>query len=255
MSVRDASEALASLEGGASILDVKEPREGPLGDAGEDARCAVVAAATAWREPSVLVTAALGELRDRRDAGSSGGIGSFGSIGSIGSFAPTPGVALYKLGLSGLAGPGWEALLDRWSERLAAGGAGLVAAAYADARRAGSPDPRDVLEHAARRGLPYLLLDTFAKGEGRLLDWLGPDDLRALIAAAREARVGVALAGSLEAEDLDVLLPLGPDVIAVRGAACRGGRRDAPVERERVARLAAQVTARVTAQVTAQVAA
>jgi uncharacterized protein (UPF0264 family) len=36
--------------------------------------------------------------------------------------------------------------------------------------------------------------------------------------------VRVALAGSLRPEDFAPLLELGPDILAVRGAACRGGR-------------------------------
>jgi uncharacterized protein (UPF0264 family) len=48
----------------------------------------------------------------------------------------------------------------------------------------------------------------------------------------------VALAGSLHREQILELIPIGPEVIAVRGAACVGGR-NGTVSRERVAELVA----------------
>jgi uncharacterized protein (UPF0264 family) len=47
----------------------------------------------------------------------------------------------------------------------------------------------------------------------------------------------VALAGSLDVAGIRRLRPLDPDIFAVRGAACRGGDRNGPVDPERVARL------------------
>ena len=58
VSVRDASEALAALAGGADIIDVKEPTRGSLGMADGDAVAGVVEAVG----ERVPVSAALGEL-------------------------------------------------------------------------------------------------------------------------------------------------------------------------------------------------
>ena len=63
VSVRDASEALAALRGGAALIDVKEPRLGSLGAATPEV----------WREVRRVVptevpcSAALGELKDVTD--------------------------------------------------------------------------------------------------------------------------------------------------------------------------------------------
>ncbi|MFM9024862.1 MAG: (5-formylfuran-3-yl)methyl phosphate synthase, partial [Planctomycetaceae bacterium] len=58
VSVRDAAEAEEALAGGASIVDVKEPRRGPLG-AASAATAAAVAGAVAGHAPWTL---ACGEL-------------------------------------------------------------------------------------------------------------------------------------------------------------------------------------------------
>ncbi|HVR75810.1 MAG TPA: (5-formylfuran-3-yl)methyl phosphate synthase, partial [Planctomycetota bacterium] len=72
---------------------------------------------------------------------------------------------------------------------------------------------------------------------------LGDDALCALIKEAHEAGVRIALAGSLGAADIESLTPLGPDVLAVRGAACLRGKRDLEVDARRVAALVARIEA------------
>jgi uncharacterized protein (UPF0264 family) len=51
----------------------------------------------------------------------------------------------------------------------------------------------------------------------------------------------LALAGGLVLESIPSVLALAPDIVAVRGAACRGGRRDAEIDPERVRQLARAV--------------
>ena len=51
----------------------------------------------------------------------------------------------------------------------------------------------------------------------------------------------IALAGSLDVASVHRLAALKPDIIAVRGAACRGGDRLAAIDPTRVARLAEAV--------------
>jgi uncharacterized protein (UPF0264 family) len=223
VSVRSAAEAESALQGGADFIDVKEPARGPLGKA-PPAAVREVVAAVAGRAP---VTAALGELREWQGAE---------------DFEGVAGVSLYKLGLSGQRGKDWRAALECWREVLARrSGAGLVAAAYADWRRAEAPDPEEVLEHAALSRLPYILLDTFEKQGATLLDALPAPELGLWVRRAREAGLQVALAGSLRAERIEELLALEPDLIAVRGAATACGRRTGTVERAAVERLARAV--------------
>ncbi len=114
-----------------------------------------------------------------------------------------------------------------------------MAVAYADWQRADAPPAEAVAAFAGRRPGGVLLLDTWEKGTGRtLLDWLGVPDLARLCGRYRAAGVRVALAGSLGPAQVRQLLPLLPDWIAVRGAACAGDDRGRAVCADRVRALA-----------------
>lgn len=221
VSVRSADEAQAALAGGASIIDVKEPAHGSLGAAHPGI----------WREVATAVagktqlSAALGELtdEDRPDPELLG-----------------PQYQFAKLGLAGCA-----KLVD-WPARWAAALALLppqtvgVAVVYADWCLAQSPEPAIVLEYAQAVGCRVLLVDTFDKSGGDLFSHLSCAELRQLVDCARAAGMRVVLAGSLTAESLPQALQLSPDLVAVRGAVCRGtrvGTVDANLVRNCVARM------------------
>ena len=61
VSVRDAAEAAEALDGGAAIIDVKEPRHGPLG-AAEPEAIAAVARMVGTRRPWTMACGELGEV-------------------------------------------------------------------------------------------------------------------------------------------------------------------------------------------------
>jgi uncharacterized protein (UPF0264 family) len=82
-----------------------------------------------------------------------------------------------------------------------------------------------------------LLIDTFDKSQGGLLKHLSAESLFHLAATCRAQRLLLAIAGSLAAAHLPLVLPCRPDWIAVRGAACTGGRLGR-VDRRLVATLA-----------------
>jgi uncharacterized protein (UPF0264 family) len=221
VSVRSAAEALAALEGGASLIDVKEPDRGSLGRASPDVIAGVVAAV----DGRCPVSAALGELIDGNDD-------------------PLPaGLAFAKWGLAGYGtDPAWRARLRGGPHHPA-----VVAVAYADWQCARAPAVDDVFAHVAQRRGRVLLLDTHCKDAARrgqirptLLDWLPLHDIAALCAACRSAGVRIALAGSLGADEIRKVVPLAPDWIAVRGAACDGGR-EGTVSTVRVRELAALI--------------
>jgi uncharacterized protein (UPF0264 family) len=208
VSVRNATEAEAALRGGAQLIDVKEPVNGPLGKASDAAIENVVRAVNG----RVCVSAALGEI-------------------SVGDELPLvraiAGLAYVKVGLAGLGAGLWQervtSLLPGIARRYP--GAVAVAAAYADWRLAGAPSVNDVCDFVAEQGKGVFLIDTFAKAAGQsLLDWLSAPEIGRLSDRCRSAGVKVALAGSLSPEQIGKLLPQRPDWIAVRGAACDGGR-------------------------------
>ncbi len=224
VSVRNASEALAALEGGADWIDVKEPSRGALGCADMDA-IATVIEAVAGRRP---VSAALGEL----DSGTTLLAGQL-----------PRGVELVKVGLAGCEKHNdWRAA---WADVAAAlpTGIGLAAVAYADWRGAAAPSPPSVLQVAIAIGCRALLIDTFDKRGPNSIDGWPHDKMSEFAAAVRAAGLRLVLAGSLTVDSIDRALVLAPDLIAVRGAACRGGREgevDATRVRELVTALAAR---------------
>lgn len=224
VSVRSAAEAEAALEGGADLIDVKEPARGPMGAASPEVIEAVVRV-VAGRRP---VSAALGELLEER---------------------PLPeGVSLdyVKWGLAGCAScpdwpSKWRAAVRRLQQTVP--GCKPVAVAYADWQRAGSILPEVVATFAWLGQCGAFLLDTWQKDGSTLLDWLSPDAVARLCRDCRQAGVPVAVAGSLKAEQMLALKGVGPDWFAVRGAACRDGRRDAVIDADAVRRLADVVAA------------
>jgi uncharacterized protein (UPF0264 family) len=216
VSVRSAVEAEAALEGGAALIDVKEPANGPLGRAEDDVIAAVVRR-VAGRRP---VSAALGELLRQ----------------------PVPyagrGLSYVKWGLAGHDGRDWQGDLTAAGRRVA--GCRVVTVAYADWRRAGAPPVDDVVAFARGRPGGVLLLDTWAKDPGRtLLDSVPAPEVARLVGSCQAAGVRVALAGSLGPEEIRELMPLRPDWFAVRGAACAGSDRRQAVSARRVRSLVA----------------
>jgi uncharacterized protein (UPF0264 family) len=219
VSVRSAAEAVAALEGGAALIDVKEPRRGPLGRA-HDIAIAEVVAAVGGR---CSVSAAMGEM-------------------STTTALPRclSELAYLKWGLAGWGWPqkDWRsALLLRASQVQARSACRLVAVAYADYRRAVSPDYNTVVSFAVARGAGAFLLDTFHKDGRTLLDHLDVATLEGLCTRCREMGMPIALAGSLGREQIRELLPLQPDWFAVRGAVCTRGQREGTIDPQRVREL------------------
>ena len=99
----------------------------------------------------------------------------------------------------------------------------------APARRAAARRPR----------VGGCLLDTAIKDGHGLFEWLTPEALTTLVAEGHAAGLEVALAGAVCAEDLSTVRTTGADIAGVRSAACRDGRRTAPLDAERIERLRA----------------
>ena len=222
VSVRDAREAAAALRGGADVIDIKEPLHGSLG----------AATPACWRnvvrlvDQRLPVSVALGELADSL---------------LTDRLAELPaGICFAKLGLAGcVRQPDWEA---RWEQAIASLPAAVrpVAVVYADEQRAEAPAAQRIVALAAELGCQAVLVDTFDKRAGSLLEHWTEQRLLGHLDEVAQAGMLTVLAGSLEAE----LLPRLPldrvDLLAVRGAVCRGDRTTA-VDPRRVSQLAQQL--------------
>lgn len=208
VSVSDDIEASAALEGGSDIIDAKNPASGALGavDLGTFQR---IVAAVADARP---VTAALGDAVDET------------AVERTAAAYARAGARLVKIGFAGIPSGGRVTWLLAAARSGAAGHAGVIATAYADADRAASLDPFAMIDAAAAAGVAGVLLDTADKQGPGLPGLMAPATLSSWVRAAREARLLVALAGKLTADDFGVASEIGADIVGVRGAACDSGR-------------------------------
>jgi uncharacterized protein (UPF0264 family) len=219
VSVRNSHEADEALAGGADWVDLKEPSRGALGAV--TASIAREAVATiAGRAPA---SAAAGELLDWPQSPARELLG-------------LRGVTHLKLGLSGCAARDWRPAWRNAEQEIRAAGQQLVAVVYADERSAAAPRNDEIVALAIEVGSPWVLWDTFDKSNGSILDALCVETLARQLETVRAAGVGAVIAGRVTVDLLDRLPLEGIDMIAVRGAACQGGR-ESQVCRERVSLL------------------
>ncbi|MGD9722362.1 MAG: (5-formylfuran-3-yl)methyl phosphate synthase [Pirellulales bacterium] len=204
VSVRDAAEAEIACRAGVDLVDVKEPTRGSLG-AADIATIEAIVRVVAGRRP---ISVALGDVPT--------------------ALALPPSLAAgVRYGKTGLAGcrdlPPWREYWHAAIERLPKGVA-PVAVIYADAESAAAPPAEAIIDLAIRRACRAVLIDTFDKSRGSLFAHLDQEQIAALVDTVRGAGLQIVLAGSLGLKELERVLPLAPDFVGVRGAACAGDR-------------------------------
>jgi (5-formylfuran-3-yl)methyl phosphate synthase len=226
VSVTDVVEARVAVEARVDIVDVKNPAEGSLGAPGPR----VIERVREVVPPERPVSAAIGDLPNLP------GTAALAALGAARS-----GAAYVKIGLWGTSTADEAVAVLRAAREALDGGAVVIAGAYADAERvpSGSLPPGAVVEAARRAGAGGCLLDTAVKDGRGLFEWLAPEALAALVAEGHAAGLEMALAGALRAEELSAVRTTGADIAGVRSAACRDGRRTAPLDPERIGRLRA----------------
>lgn len=218
ISVRSASEVPAALDGGADLIDVKEPSKGPLAMAEAEVVAAVIDAV----DGRVPVSAALGEWTPQ-------------ALTAAHWHLELP-LQYVKWGLAGYAHtPGWgEDLLD--TRRDLPIGTEMVMVAYADWERAKSIPPAEVAKFAKRFRFKAFLLDTFGKDGKTLLDFMKPSEIAELVDGLKRVYTTVAVGGSLRPEQLKQMKGVVPDYFAVRSSACAAGQRTGTIDATRVQR-------------------
>jgi uncharacterized protein (UPF0264 family) len=215
VSVRSAEEAIMALEGGADIIDAKEPRRGPLGPVSPEVLSEICDRVPPAQELSV----ALGDVATPADVWR-----------TLSRVPRTDHSATYlKLGFAGLADP--DVIRSLLAIALAATvehpAVRIIAVAYADSGHAGCAPPWLISRVAAEAGAAGILLDTWLKSGGNLLTWIEPEALVELLAAVRAEHLLTAIAGSLRTEDLPAVSWAKPHIVGFRRAVCSGGREGA----------------------------
>ncbi|WP_051335899.1 (5-formylfuran-3-yl)methyl phosphate synthase [Methylocapsa acidiphila] len=205
-SVANSLEADAVWEGGADIVDLKDPAKGALGALDTSIVAEVVRAAAKRR----LVSATAGDSFASAQA----------AVDAVARMAST-GVDYVKLGFaSGTSGADCIRALGGLAKEVK-----LIGVLFADRE----PD-LDALRLMAGQGFAGAMLDTATKGLGRLLDYMDVAALVEFVDQCREVGLISGLAGSLEAPDVPRLLPLQPNYLGFRGALCHGRLRGASID-------------------------
>jgi len=223
ISVLSAEEAREAIEGGAHILDVKNPAEGSLGA----------------QSPSVIrdiQKIAAGRLQVSVAIGDMPNLPGTAALAALG--AACCGADYIKVGLMGLRDQTQAVTLLREVRRAVREfSTSVIAALYADHERADTLPPQCLPDIAARAGVAGCLLDTAVKDGRRLPEFIPWAALEQLVEKAHSRGLLAGLAGSLRREDLPAVRNLGADIVGVRSAACRDNRRMGPLEASRVLEL------------------
>lgn len=219
-------EAQEAIEGGADIIDVKNPKEGSLG-----ANFPWVIRNIRDLTPNgMMVSATLGDVPYKP-----------GTVALAAAGAVVSGADYIKVGLYGTKNyeESFEvmknvvkAVKDLNEEAL------VVASGYADAHRVGAVEPMLIPQVAADAGADLAMVDTAVKDGKTLFDFMDEEAIYEFTSQIHDYGLKSALAGSVKEEHLQMLSKLGCDVVGVRGAACIGGDRNTgSINRNAVAQL------------------
>ena len=212
ISVVNENEAKSAVDGGADIIDVKNPREGSLGANSPG----VIKSIRNITPENIPVSAAIGDAPDLP------GLMSLAALG-----AAVCDVQYIKVGLYAVI------TLDRAVNLLREikksvksfnGDIKIIAVAYGDAYKINALSPMECPGAAIEAGIDGCMLDTIVKGEGDLFSSLSVGLINRFIKECKKNNLLSALAGSLHREHVSILKDLDPDIIGFRGAVCGGDR-------------------------------
>jgi uncharacterized protein (UPF0264 family) len=226
VSPKNETEAAEAIAGGADIIDVKNPREGPLG-----ANFPWVIKRVKQITPAdIEVSCTIGEMPNLP-----------GSMALAALGAATTGVNYVKAGLYGLKTP--EAAVNLMQNVVKAAkdfnsSVKVVVSGYADAERINTVDSLHVPKIAYDVQGDIAMIDTAIKDGKNLFDFLTKSQLQRFVDKAHSYGLKAALAGSLRKEDMPDVCALDADVVGVRGAVCTlSDRVNGQITREKVREL------------------
>ncbi len=205
ISPKNVEEAIEAVEGGADIVDVKNPSEGSLG------------ANFPW-----VIREIANAVKPKEVSATVGDIESKPGTASLAAYAASIWADYVKAGLlcRKLASDVAYAVVRAVKEN----GKKAVIAGYADYYRVDALSPMEVLEVACDAGADVVMIDTAIKDGKGLFDHMDFERVAEFADKAHEHGMLCALAGSLKTEDIPKVKEAKADIVGVRGAVCDGSR-------------------------------
>jgi uncharacterized protein (UPF0264 family) len=212
VSIKNVDEVYEAVEGGADIVDIKDPNDGSLGLPDLEVVRDVIKIVRSLSSNPVSI--ALGDIR------------RYSKYLSYLVFASCVlGVDYIKIGIAmenldeALYVATKVADISKMFSRT-----NVVLVGYADYININSIEPLKVVDIALKTGAKGVMIDTFEKKSLSTFDILSVEYLKTFVKKAQDANLLTAIAGSLKLNHIPLCVKLGFDVIGVRGAVCIGNR-------------------------------
>lgn len=221
ISIKDYREALKIKDSRFDILDIKNPAEGSLG---ANFPSEINKIRRLYRD--FPLSAAGGDMPDLP------GLASLASYGLANCR-----VDYIKIGLYGPREPEDAVyLLQNVKSAVRESGQNpdIIAVSYADYAENSTLNPMLLPEIAVKADIDGVMIDTLNKRGKNLFNFMDVDDLKDFVSSSGESGLISALAGSLKAEDIDLLMEIGADIIGFRGAVCRDNNRMSEISPEKI---------------------
>jgi uncharacterized protein (UPF0264 family) len=225
VSARSVAEARLVLQHDNVWLDLKEPSAGSLGRPSIETIEDFLSLTHSNPAPSSIAAGELFQWTDDLSATLA---------------AKLPPHCFIKFGLSN-AKPGWANTLAQIGKTLQRRQQ-MILVHYADWQAAQCPDWIQTLRTAEMLDCRYVLVDTYDKSNGGLLDHLSIERLESMIQIANAKNLAVALAGSLQANQLASLMNVGAAWLGFRGAVCENQERTSTLCKNKLQSLCSEFT-------------
>lgn len=227
VSIWSVDEVAEAVDGGADIIDVKDPSTGSLGLPPLDIVYAVAGKVKGYREVSVAV----GDVREYSQA-----------LSYVVCTLSLLNIDYVKVGIEmdSFDKALYTVNQIRKVAELYGSKVGIVLVGYADWRSLGVLEPLEVIELAKTARIRAVMIDTRIKNGRSTFDHLSLKYLSEFVAEAHRNSLLTAIAGGLKIEHLSKCVSLGFDIVGVRTAACSGDRLGR-VSREAVSALKREI--------------
>ncbi|MBE6493045.1 MAG: (5-formylfuran-3-yl)methyl phosphate synthase [Methanosphaera stadtmanae] len=208
------NEAKEAVMGGADILDVKNPKEGSLGANFPW----IIKEISEFANNEIIVSTTIGDVPYKP------GTVALAALGSAVSGSDYVKVGLYGPKTYEESVEVMDAVvrtIQDYDDSIT-----VVSCGYADSYRVGCVDAKIIPRIAYDSNSDVAMLDTYIKDGQRLTDHKSKEELKSFVDEAHDYGLKVALAGSVNKNDIPLFEEINCDIMGVRGCVCTDGDRN-----------------------------